>query len=193
MLSQLFPFLLSVYSMVFNGSTNDPQQAFNFGWGSMLMVSVFCLSFTSVAMIANVYHILDKAAFAQRYSYELEEKVQATFKNIFGGGAAGGGGGLKALFGKKKTEAADNTAPEAEKPKLNIFNLKNKAEEKEMEIKVDDDENDDLLGNYLKSPAQAEQQTPIKLSNHFMSPPGIRNGLNLDNVLSTSQKSFSKL
>ncbi|CDW88903.1 UNKNOWN [Stylonychia lemnae] len=83
LISQLFPFLISIYSISFDGSTNDPEKAFNFGWGAILMVSVYCLSYFAFAIIANVYHVLDRAEFAQRYTQEIEDKIRMTILSIF--------------------------------------------------------------------------------------------------------------
>ena len=47
------------------------------------MVSVYCLTFISIAIIGNIYHILDKAEFAQRYTQEIEDKIRLTILNIF--------------------------------------------------------------------------------------------------------------
>jgi len=75
--------LQSIYSLSFNGSTNDPEKAFNFGWGAILMVSVYCFSYFAFAIIANIYHVLDKAEFAQRYTQEIEDKIRMTILGIF--------------------------------------------------------------------------------------------------------------
>jgi len=62
--------------MAFSQSTNNPSQAFNNGWGTVVLVSLYCLSFFIIAMIANIKHVLHHSQFAQRKTKEIEEKKE---------------------------------------------------------------------------------------------------------------------
>ena len=75
--------MLTLYSWTFTSAKNDPEKAYIYGWGSILLVSIYCVIHTILSVIATVNHILDKAAFVQRYTQELEDKIKLTILKLF--------------------------------------------------------------------------------------------------------------
>eukprot|EP00347_Sterkiella_histriomuscorum_P023935 403332874 len=164
MISQLFPFILSVYSLSFNGSKNDPEKAFNYGWGAILMVSVYCLTYAAIAMIANIYHILDRAEFAQRYTQEIEDKIRMTILSIF----------YRKGAAKEQFVKQGGKLPE-QKP-LQPSNV--------VEQQIDTVKQDPI--SFVPEPFNQ----PLQINNQFKGPMGINdNGKNMDHLFQSSNKS----
>lgn len=69
---------MTLYSWSFTLSLNDPRSAHNFGWGGIIIFTIYVIVFAILATIANIQHILERAAFMQRYRQELEDKIKLT-------------------------------------------------------------------------------------------------------------------
>ena len=88
-------------------ATNDPKKAYNFGWGAILILSIYCIVHTIFSVLATVNHILERAAFMQRYRQELEDKIKMMILSIFyrKGASNGATSAVKPKKKKKKKVA----------------------------------------------------------------------------------------
>jgi hypothetical protein len=50
--SQLFPFIITLYAFMFKDSANDPEGAYGHGWGCILILSVYCVLYLVIAVVA---------------------------------------------------------------------------------------------------------------------------------------------
>jgi hypothetical protein len=81
--SQLFPLMITIYSMVFSDARNNPQAAYNSGWGAILILSVYCLLYLVISCVAVCQSILEKEEELSRYHYQSEMKIKAVLVRLF--------------------------------------------------------------------------------------------------------------
>jgi amino acid permease len=67
--SQLFPLMITIYATTFKDSANDPQRAYNNGWGCILMLTIYSLLFMVMSLVAIVNTILEMNEETSRYRY----------------------------------------------------------------------------------------------------------------------------
>ena len=81
--SQLFPLMITIYSTVFTNSTNDPRTAYNNGWGCIMILSVYCLMYLVISVVAVIQTIMEMNEEKTRYAQLAEMKIKAVLVRLF--------------------------------------------------------------------------------------------------------------
>lgn len=81
--SQLFPLLITIYATSFANSANDPLTAYSNGWGCILILTVYCMLYLVIALVAVVQSIVERHEKDTRFSYQSIMKIKVALIKLF--------------------------------------------------------------------------------------------------------------
>jgi hypothetical protein len=81
--SQLFPLMITIYATVFKDSANDPQRAYNNGWGCIIILTVYSLLYMVVSFVGVVYSILERNEEESEFYNLMEMKIKVVLVRLF--------------------------------------------------------------------------------------------------------------
>ncbi len=81
--SQLFPLLITLYSLIFQNSANDPKAAYNNGWGCILILTIYCALYLVISIVAVIQSIMEHHEEDAKYRTLVEMKIKVVLVRIF--------------------------------------------------------------------------------------------------------------
>lgn len=81
--SQLFPLMITLYSLVFQASANDPQTAYNNGWGCIIILTIYCALYLVISIVAVIQSIMEHQEEEAKYRTLVEMKIKVVLVRIF--------------------------------------------------------------------------------------------------------------
>jgi len=81
--SQLFPLMITLYSLVFYSSANDPQVAYNNGWVLIMILTIYCALYLVISIVAVIQSIMEYQEEEAKYRTLVEMKIKVVLVRIF--------------------------------------------------------------------------------------------------------------
>lgn len=75
--------MITIYATVFKDSANDPQRAYNNGWGCIIILTVYSLLYMVVSFVGVVYSILERNEEESQFNNLVEMKIKVVLVRLF--------------------------------------------------------------------------------------------------------------
>lgn len=75
--------MITLYSLIFQGSANDPQTAYNNGWGCIIILTIYCALYLVISIVAVIQSIIEHQEEEAKYRTLVEMKIKVVLVRIF--------------------------------------------------------------------------------------------------------------